>query len=135
MSQSIKNYNGKAVAECVERAATLHNLLRFLGYESAYVSSTCIIDGIEDNHAFVLLLTKNGASILDYTNPVIVLDANGKVVNYFPNEYKISPEDTAKFLKGEVISVTHQNRQKNADNTFSFVNTSTRSYKGPGEIS
>lgn len=106
---SISELKGTALAECIERASMAQNLLTFLGYDTTLViSSDCeLTPGARELHAYNMVRTDKSAFIADFTNPRIVEDMEGHMVNFLPSAYPLSDEQASTILQGGKVTVNH----------------------------
>lgn len=116
-SFSIKEFKGKASAECIEKASVGNNLFCFLGFDSSLIISTHtkIRDGMDDPHAYLYVNDGKVRRIVDLTNPSCTFDANDKLLSTQVAVYKLSDEQQALFESGESITIQHNDYIVNED--------------------
>lgn len=113
-SFSISELKGKEIAECIEKAALTHNILKFLGYDTELVLGHLSgEDNVKEPHAYNLIKGKKGTFLLDITNPIYVYDENDKFIAYVPYVGKV---DDVNFTEIKVKAVdkilTSENQYK-----------------------
>ncbi|MEI8339093.1 MAG: hypothetical protein WCF94_00310 [bacterium] len=107
---SISELKGKGFAVCAEKSSVAENLLVFSGLEAKLVVSTeCRIpeEAEESGHYYNIILGPTQKFIYDPSNPKLVTNSNGKLINYNPAMYRISDEDYEKLMNGGAVTVVH----------------------------
>lgn len=114
---SIKEFKGKASAECIEKASVGNNLFCFLGFDSSLIISTHtkIRDGVDDPHAYLYVNNGKVKRIVDLTNPSCTFDSNDKLLSTQVAVYKLSDEQQTLFESGENITIQHNDYIVNED--------------------
>lgn len=104
----LSELRGKNIAMCTEKAALVQNLLAFLGYQTQLcLSQACQIGEKAEPHAFNIITTDRGRFIFDPTNPIIVTDTDGNLINILPASYVLTEEQYLNLIKGNTIIVEH----------------------------
>lgn len=75
---SIRKFIDKNAAMCLERAAFLHNSLKILGFDDVLKIGSMKYSEEEGNHAYNLLITKNGNYVLVDPSNFVIKIKNGK---------------------------------------------------------
>lgn len=109
---SLKELKGRGFAVCAEKASAAQNLLSFLGYDIDLIaSSKCRLESPEQDdrggHMFNVISSESGRFIFDSTNPSLLTDEEGKVVNFLPANYRIAEEEYQGLIKGGQVEVVH----------------------------
>lgn len=133
---SLKELKGQNLAVCAEKAAVAQNLLSFLGYKSELiVSSKCKLDPkveTDTNHLFLIVNGKNGYSIYDPTNPVLIEDSEGFTISTLPMFYPIKPEERQRLISGDTVNVIHRDLTLK-DDIYAQEEEVYRIYGGPSK--
>lgn len=110
----LREFKGKQIAVCAEKASVAHNYLKFLAIDSHLIfSERCkLTTDSEEAHAYICFSTPNGQFIFDPTNSIIVKNAEGMVNSVEPALYKITPEQFGMLVqrKGGEVTVIHKNK-------------------------
>lgn len=79
----------KKIALCAERTAVANNMLQFLGFEPVLVQGKLgRVDHEEELHAFLVIRNGKGEEMIyDPTNPFLVFDQQGRLVQTSPALY------------------------------------------------
>ncbi len=127
---SIADFKGKGIAVCLERAAAVHNMATFLGYQSHLINTlNFIVEGHEPSgHAFVVIDTAHGSILYDPLNFTSKAE-DGEIV-YRPGMYRLTAEQRGKLLTNGSVEVTVVNEHIGDDGKI--VSKSTKlTYSGP----
>lgn len=90
-TSSIKDFYGKDCSECSERAALAHNLFKFLGIESYYMTGNVSINGQKSLHNYNVIYHNGKGYIFDLACAPTKRE-NGELVRY-PLIKKLTQEE------------------------------------------
>lgn len=131
---SIKEFKGKGISFCPEKAAAAQNLMAFAGMESELIASAnCRFPAEaekEVGHFFILLHSPKVDMIYDPTKPTATFDKNGALIDYGPAGYAISEEQSQRLLSGGSVTVEHLDERID-ENGQKVPVKSNRLYAGP----
>ena len=98
----ISAFEGKNVAQCIERAALAQNLLKICGYDSEIAFGYCASRDKTEAHAFNLVKIGDKDYLIDFSNTVHKY-ADGKFVGRQPYYVILDQNNKDAFLSGKKI--------------------------------
>ena len=101
---SIKAFKGRNIATCSERSALVHNILKFLGFESEIIFGKL---NEKESHAYVVFKIEGREDriLYDPMNPIAYETKNG--TNYCPAVCMVSDEEYKKLKNGDVFDFNY----------------------------
>ena len=106
---SVKDFKGKGVSNCSEKAPIAHNLLTFLGYDSSLIlASECRFPAdseVSGNHAYVLTELGNQWFVFDPNNPFPAYGEGNKPRSDVPALYPVTRGQKDDLLKGHTLDL------------------------------
>lgn len=110
----ISEFKDKGAAQCSERNALAHNMLKLLGIDSTFMNgqvSSETTNNLNGLHAFNVITTPKGRKgILDMSIYSVIEKNDGKVMA--PTEFYVSEDDFEKFTKGTGKLATNHERME-----------------------
>ncbi|MBI2599962.1 hypothetical protein HYW43_03515 [Candidatus Daviesbacteria bacterium] len=131
---SIRNFKGAGIAACSEKAAVSQNLLAFLGYDTYLIPSTHCVFGVGSDpvsHLYNVFGDGFANFIFDPSNPGLVYNEQGKIIDFFPAIYPISDRQFYRLMIGAGVVVEHQDKVLRDDDRMEIKGTQKRGYAGP----
>ena len=116
----ITNLKGKSSAMCVERAALAQNLLKVIGINSIFKSSTVVVNGKIDQHAYNLVEYNDKYYIFDSTIPTLRDEAISPIIAEIPKEAFDAISMPISIINGYSVETSHFNPLKNMDYCITY---------------
>jgi hypothetical protein len=129
---SIKDFKGRGIAVCAEKAAAAQNLLAFSGMRSDLIASHgCRLpaDKKPSGHYYILIHGPEGEIIYDPTNPRILYGSDDSIKSLLPATYAITDEQMKSLLSKGSVVVEHKDGKED-ENSQIIPEVHSRLYEG-----
>lgn len=99
---AIGDLRGKGMAMCTERAAIAQNILSLFNFETYYAIGKVRQGDKEEYHAFNIVKSNDGYTLVDFSMPVLVKTKNGKIKSH-PFLGTITEDQIKEFLDNGLV--------------------------------